>query len=152
MSGAIRDANRFGTLTEERLAAFERVLGAALPEEYRTFLLRHNGGLPERETFDVPGEDGGERPFHCFFALHDGPWEDSTPEGSAGFPLQAALADFRAEVGRTDALPVGKDWGGSYVCVGLSGEQRGWVLYHDHETGQMVPLAPNLSAFLAALR
>jgi hypothetical protein len=152
MSVAIRDANRFGPLTEERMAAFEGELGALLPDEYRAFLLRHNGGVPDREAFNVPGEDGGERPFHCFLPLHDGPWDDSTPEGSQGFPLQAALADFRGEVGREDVLPVGKDWSGSYVCIGLVGEDRGRVLYYDHEREQLVPLAASLSAFLAGLR
>jgi hypothetical protein len=149
---AIRDSGRFGPLTEGRLAAFEAEVGAALPDEFRAFLLRHNGGVPDREAFDVPGEDGGERPFHCFFALHDGPWDDSTSEGSQGFPLQAALADFRGEGGPHDVLPIGKDWSGSYVCIGLAGTDRGRVLYYDHEMERLVPLADSLSAFLAGLR
>jgi hypothetical protein len=152
MDEVMRDTNRFGPLSETRLAAFEAELGIALPEEYRAFLLQHNGGVPSRVTFDVPGEDGGERPFHCFFAVHDGPWDDSTPEGSQGFPLQAALADFRDETGRDDVLPVGKDWSGSYVCIGLAGDDRGRVLYYDHEMEQFVPLADTLSRFLAGLR
>ncbi|MDY3558383.1 SMI1/KNR4 family protein [Gemmata sp. JC673] len=152
MGEAIRDANRFGPLTEARLAAFESELGAALPDEFRALLLQHNGGVPDRETFDVPGADGGERPFHCFFALHDGPWDDSTPEGSQGFPLQEALADFRADGGPADVLPVGKDWSGSYVCVGLVGADCGRVLYYDHEMEQLVPLADTLAAFVAGLR
>jgi hypothetical protein len=152
MDEAIRGANRFGPLTEGRLLAFESELGAVLPDEYRAFLLSHNGGVPEREVFDVPGEDGGERPFHCFFALHDGPWDDSTSEGSEGFPLQAALADFRADGGPADVLPVGKDWSGSYVCVDLAGAGRGRVLYCDHDMERLVPLAGSLSEFLAGLR
>lgn len=152
MGEAIRDANRFGPLSAERIVAFERELGAMLPDEFRAFLLRHNGGVPNREAFEVPGENGGERPFHCFFALHDCPWDDSTPEGSQGFPLQEALADFRADGGPADVLPVGKDWSGSYVCVGLAGADRGRVLYYDHEMEQLVPLADTLAAFLAVLR
>ncbi|GIX05004.1 MAG: hypothetical protein KatS3mg114_0873 [Planctomycetaceae bacterium] len=152
MSLEIRDANRYGPLSAERVATFERELGTTLPDEYRVFLLRHNGGVPDRETFDVPGEDGGERPFHCFFALHDGPWDDSTAEGSQGFPLQAAFADYRVDGGPADVLPIGKDWSGSYVCVGLAGADRGRVLYWDHDMEQLVPLADTLAAFLAGLR
>lgn len=152
MSEAIRDTNRFGPLSAERVAEFERELGATLPDEFRAFLLQYNGGIPYRETFDVPGEDGGERQFHRFFALHDGSWDDSTPEGSQGFPLQAALADFRADGGPSDVLPVGKDWSGSYVCVRLAGVDRGRVLYWDHEMEQLVPLADTLASFLADLR
>jgi len=95
------------------LAAFESEQGTTLPDEYRVFLLRHNSGVSGQETFDVPGEDGGERPFHCFFALHNGLWDDSTLEGSQEIPLQAALADFRADGDPADVLPVGKDWNGS---------------------------------------
>jgi len=152
MAATIQDANRFGPLKETRLEAFEMDLGTALPEEYRAFLLKHNGGTPDRETFDVPGEDGGERPLHCFFALHDGKWDDTTPEGSLGFPLQSALADFRADGGSADALPIGKDWSGSYVCIGLAGADRGRVLYLDHEMERLVPLAETLAAFLTSLR
>lgn len=152
MSVSITNANQFGPLNEERLVRFERDLGMALPEEYRTFLLRYNGGIPDREEFDVPGEDGGERPFHCFFALHDGPWDDSTSEGSVGFPLQAALADFRSEGGQKDVLPVGKDWSGSYVCIGLAGYERGRILYYDHDMEELLPLADSLSTFLTGLR
>ncbi|HEY1068696.1 MAG TPA: SMI1/KNR4 family protein [Pirellulales bacterium] len=152
MSDAIRDANRFGAASSERIAAFERDLGTKLPDEYREFLLRYNGGVPERETFDVPGEDGGERPFQCFFALHDGPWDDSTSEGSQGFPLQAARTDFRSEGGRADVLPIGKDWSGSYVCIGLAGSDLGKVLYYDHEMEQLLPLADTLADFIAGLR
>ncbi|QEL19489.1 SMI1/KNR4 family protein [Limnoglobus roseus] len=152
MGAEIWDVNRFGPLTEDRLVAFESELGASFPDEYRAFLLQHNGGVPNRGTFNIPGEDGGERPFHCFFALHDAPWNDSTPEGSQGFPLQAALADFRADGGPAEVLPVGKDWSGSYVCVGLAGNDRGQVLYYDHGTEQLVRLADSLAAFVAGLR
>jgi hypothetical protein len=152
MDEAVRDMNRFGLLSEERLRVFESQLGCRLPDEYREFLLRYNGCIPIHENFDVPGEDGGERPLHCFFALHDQPWDGSTPEGSQGFPLQAALADFRDDGGPADVLPVGKDWSGSYVCVGLGGAERGQVLYWDHEMVQLVPLADTLTEFLSGLR
>jgi len=152
MNVSVGEANRFGPLTEERLAAFENELGATLPDEYRAFLLRHNGVVPDRETFDVPDEEDGERPFHCFFPLHDGPWDDSTPEGSQGFPLQAALADFRSEGGRADVFPVGKDWSGSYVCVGLAGADRGRVLFYDYDMERLIVLAGSLSEFLEGLR
>jgi hypothetical protein len=107
MAVSIRDGNGFRPLTAERLAAFEREFGTPLPEDYRAFLLRHNGGVPDRRPSTSPArtaEEGDERPFHCFFALHDGPWDDSTPEGSQAF-LQAALAGFRAGGGPPGASP-----------------------------------------------
>jgi cell wall assembly regulator SMI1 len=40
-------------LTEERLQGAERRLGVTLPDEYRAFLLRHNGGRPHPSTLSI---------------------------------------------------------------------------------------------------
>ena len=39
--------------TEERIAKFEGRLGRMLPEDYRAFLLEHNGGVPEWQDFFI---------------------------------------------------------------------------------------------------
>lgn len=40
-------------LSPERIAALEAQLGAALPDDYRRFLLETNGGAPEKAMFRV---------------------------------------------------------------------------------------------------
>jgi ankyrin repeat protein/cell wall assembly regulator SMI1 len=43
------------------VAAFERQLGFEIPEEYRAFLLAHNGGVPQRNTFTYVNSQGQRR-------------------------------------------------------------------------------------------
>ncbi len=151
----ILHSNEYGSLDESALGAFEGEIGSRLPDEYRTFLLRHNGGVPDPACFlapDDPFEEGSERSereLFCLFALHDGAWNDDTPEGSRGFPLQEAWRDLVAERGERDLLPVGRDLSGNYVCVGLL---DGSVSFYDHDYEVAVPLGEGFEAFLAALR
>ena len=48
----IEDANRFGKLTPEQLFEFEQMHELKLPDDYRSFLLEHNGGRPNPEIID----------------------------------------------------------------------------------------------------
>jgi hypothetical protein len=59
MALRIRDANRYGRLSQERLKQLETRLRGRLPDDYRSFLLRHNGGRPtlSRFTFILDGEE-----------------------------------------------------------------------------------------------
>jgi hypothetical protein len=46
-----------GKLDAAVLASAEDELGVTLPEPYRTFLLEHNGGVPEPSCFTVAHEE-----------------------------------------------------------------------------------------------
>jgi len=155
----INRSNHYGPLSPETLHDLEENSGVELPGEYRQFLLEHNGGVPEPCWFVVPGDDEFdgdegeevERPFACFFALHDRPWSDDTPEGALGFPLQAAWSDFEDTVLMSNVVPIGKDQSGSYVCIAHQGPERGQVFYFDHDYDTLRPLAADFPSFLAAL-
>src|SRR5689334_6244861 len=122
MAPEIRDANRYGPLTEDRLAQLEARLKARLPDDYRAFLLTHNGGRPalNRFTYELDGE-AQESILEWFFAVHDQPYEepdDWDPEGGGlpphfGQPLEEVWADLKSEKPRAGVLPIGRDPGGS---------------------------------------
>ena len=40
-------------LTEENILTIEKILWVKIPNEYRFFLLKNNGGWPEPEGFDI---------------------------------------------------------------------------------------------------
>src|SRR5271157_2805651 len=42
-------------LNDEDLVSLEREIGKALPESYKAFLLRYNGGLPSPDSFPIQG-------------------------------------------------------------------------------------------------
>jgi hypothetical protein len=49
------------SLTDSDIHALERKVGATLPEDYRAFLLRWNGGVPEPGHFPIEGDDRENR-------------------------------------------------------------------------------------------
>ena len=84
-------------VTAEALAAFETQYGVSLPDDYRGFLLRQNGGRPEPNRLTT-NMDGGTVPLaiEVLFSL-----------GGAD-SLADALELFRADHGPTDYLPIGR--------------------------------------------
>jgi cell wall assembly regulator SMI1 len=60
---------------EEAIADFEKELGFRLPEDYRQFLLKYNGGdFPSRRGYDYKEDDGThmESGVIAFFGLDVG--------------------------------------------------------------------------------
>ena len=51
-----QNSNPHGPLDRIRLAAFEARLGTVLPDDYRKFLVTHNGGEIVPEEIVLPGE------------------------------------------------------------------------------------------------
>ena len=50
----IHDSNRFGKLDLKTLNDFEKKYSLALPDDYKKFLLEHNGGAPVPSTNKIP--------------------------------------------------------------------------------------------------
>jgi SMI1 / KNR4 family (SUKH-1)/Ankyrin repeats (3 copies) len=130
----IVESNRFGTLNTAELEAFERRLGATLPDDYRRHLLQHNGGYVDGAT--RIGE------LHHVYGVHDGPeW--------TRFLDRAATRGIIPE----RLLPIANDPCGNQICVVLSGSDRGAVRFWDHEGGlepdaSVTQLAPDFDAYL----
>lgn len=57
----ITRSSPYGKLTEDRLVRFEKILGTRLPDDYRLFLLEHNGPYIGDSSFD-----GKEMDFSTF--------------------------------------------------------------------------------------
>jgi hypothetical protein len=169
MALEIHDANHFGPLTGERLRRLEAQLKARLPDNYRAFLLRYNGGRPTRPRFTYTA-DGEEQASvqEWFFAVHDQPNEepdDWTPAGwtpAAGppphfaQPLEEVWADLRSEKSKSEKskvgmLPIARDPAGSLIGLGHTGKRAGAVWLYDHDTESFVRLADSFAAFLASL-
>jgi cell wall assembly regulator SMI1 len=156
----IGDANRYGPLTEERLQRLEKKLKARLPDDYRTFLLRYNGGRPalSRFTFETHGEKQ-ESVLEWFFAVHDLPYEepdDWDMDGGElppyfGQQLEAVWADFRREKPKAGVLPIARDPGGNLIGIGYAAKRAGAVWWYDHETESFVRLAGSFAEFLTGL-
>lgn len=160
MTLEIRDANRYGPLTEERLSQLEAKLNCRLPDDYRSFLLRYNGGRPNLSRFTLEMDDEEQESIvEWFFAVHDQEYddpEDWEPDSGVmppffGQPLEEAWEEFESEQPDSGVLPIARDPCGNLIGIGYAGERVGAVWWYDHETESFVRLAGSFSEFMAGL-
>lgn len=109
-------------VTESDIQAFETHLNARLPEEYRQFLMQHNGGKPEPRCFPVdidgfPNEDC----ITYFLCLSD------TEQDS----LSKTLKIYRNRI-PANLLPIALPVAVDLVCLSISGDDYGTVYFWDH--------------------
>jgi hypothetical protein len=142
-----------GGASEDEVERIEQALaGGRLPEDYRRFLLTHNGGSPEPAGFVLAGPPG--------------PYQDSEVQwflgiGDPDYDLEDWFATYRGPEARMPAelLPIAVDPGGNVICLAVAGERRGAVFFWDHEEesdppgwSNVHPIADSFDAFLEGLR
>ena len=135
------NSNRYGPLEAARLEAFESLIGSRFPEDFRRFLIDHNGGQPASDhVLDAEGEDS----LACLdgtYGLHDGP--EHRRMDSTYATLRDALP--------AGLIPFGYDPGGNQFCIGIAGDHRGRVYLWDHEAAEPAPLGDSFEGFLSRL-
>lgn len=139
----------FSPSNEEAIAAFEQLIGEQLPTDYRNFLLKTNGGAqPDPEGFRV--ETGERSMLAVLYSLGDG----------KAYDLKAHFLHLKEEL-PSGVIPIGQDIGGNSICLALTGQDVGAVLFMDHEvkTGShedgwdnLFFCARNFTEFLDGLR
>jgi hypothetical protein len=145
----VQNVNPHGPLDRARLAGFEARLGAALPADYRQFLLANNGGELVPDEIILPGQGQPFASMGPLFGLHDGPES-----------LEAVCDNVEGLI-PAEVLAFGEDVGGNLLCIGIRGGHRGKVFFWDHnrsfpgedEPGWsgMTLLAGSFEEFVAAL-
>jgi len=130
----------------ECLRVYERQFGVILPDDYRCFLLRTNGGRPVPDGLEVRSWPGRSTRVHFFFGLHDG---DHNNLGSWTHELGDRLP--------TGCVPIAVDMGGNFIVLATE-ERRGEVYYWDaspdylsEEDGTLFYLSNGIDRVLDAL-
>lgn len=133
------------TLSEEEVQAFERELGNRLPEDYREFLLRHNGGRPTPDTCPIPGHPESPTDVQVLFGL-----TRSIMTSTLAWNLEM----LREEHGPSDTLPIACDSFGHIYCLWVAGRKRGVVEYldRDGDPPRFYRVARSFSEFLGSLQ
>ena len=122
-------------LSEDDIAAFESRTRVRLPEEYRKFLARHNGGVPTPASFS-------ESSVRYFLEIQG---RDSYSDIEARW----ALIGDRLSDGM---LPIANDPGGNSILIQTSGADVGSIWFWDHENpSALVRLADSFNRFLDGL-
>lgn len=110
------------SVSESAVEAFEAEIGRRLPVSYRKFMVAYNGGSkPVNERFQVT--ETGER---SLLAELYGLSEDGQGE---------LLAEYHAVKHELPehCLSIGHDIGGNKLCLVISGNEIGSILWFDHE-------------------
>jgi cell wall assembly regulator SMI1 len=145
-------------VSDADLAAVERRLGVHFPDDYRAFLLRHNGGVPRPGRFRMSrqaaeaGMEWGR--VTRFYSVGAGPGE-----GYKGGDLESifrTMQEFGFLPDRMVPIALVDDpVDGGTLCISVRGTDRGRVYYHpelegyDEETGYAV--CKSFAAFLDRL-
>ena len=142
-------------LTGDVLKATEERLGIVLSEEYRSFLLIHNGGRPKPDVFKFR-KRSGKLATSCvdwFLAVYDGEYNN----------FERYFQTFKVFRQRlpSELVAIAHDPGGNLVCVAVDGDQKGAIFFWDHEQecedGEMPTysnvylIADSFSDFLSSL-
>ena len=137
--------------TEEAILSFERRHGLKLPETYRRFLLRSNGGRPVPATFPIRGfPDNPNDDIQVFFGLGSDVRTDD---------LYAVLSDLNSLI-PAGVLPIASTGGDDFVCLDLR-EKSAPVVFWDRRPfwgtdewseHDLYPVASDFEAFLQGLR
>jgi cell wall assembly regulator SMI1 len=139
----------FEAIDKSTLASFESKLGIMLPDAYRRFLLKSNGGRPDPAYFDVPSWPDGGISVGDFFGIR------SQRAANLQFWIDEAGNELLP-----DFIPVADDPGGNLLCLRLTEPDRGAIYYWDaspdrdldETTGTMFKVAESIDEFLKRLR
>jgi hypothetical protein len=131
--------------SEAEVQAFEKLIGARLPPDYRIFLLTHNGGCPEPQ-WHFKGD------VSAFMSLDN---EGSSPK------LEQYLDIYRNRI-PDDAIAIGLDSVGDALCLRVGrdgfGELHFWEFGKESDEERvgnqyynMTKLASSFTEFLSTL-
>jgi hypothetical protein len=138
----IKESNPFGALSQHTLDEFEQEHGLCLPDDYRRFLLEHNGGDPA-PTNVIDFVEGG-RPnssdVQFMYGIHDGEYWAR---------LEWHLDTLKGRVVQ-EGLPIAGDSGGNAYVLIARGEREGQVYFWDHERETDPPSYQNMSYVAAS--
>ena len=114
------------TLNDEHLIVMEKAMDIVLPDDYREFLQKYNGGFPEHEFFR--SED--KKPNISLAGFSSVQFADSKPDFQ-DFLIDDPLVDEKFIV-------IGFDGCGNYLCMRKDGKDKGKLYFFDHDTDERI--------------
>lgn len=111
------------SISEERLAQVEERLGIEFPVDYRSFMLKYNGGEPSPNSFQFKEFDGDytDSLVLMFLAID-----------SEKFNLEQEVEIYAGRI-PDHLVPIAADPFGNVICIAVAGPSAGAIYFWDHE-------------------
>jgi len=115
-------------LTASDLDDLERRLSIKLPDDYRQFLIRQNGGRPVSPVFTFVESSRGptDSSVAWFLSVHQGKYSNFEKDFRNFKVVQRRMPD--------NLVPIAHDPFGNEICMSFSGDDRGAIYFWDHES------------------
>ena len=126
------------TNIEEHIAAFEKGNNITLPEEYKRFLLKYNGGRTPKTKFKINKVSSDVRGFYGLGNVDE------------DFNFQKLIDNMNMleEFIEDSMLPIATTDFGDYITIGIAKEENGCVFFRYHDRGKKyIKLMDTLSEF-----
>lgn len=111
-----------GSLDPKLLSEFEEEFNVKLPEQYREFMIKYNGGRVDPNIFDLDVIDDA--------TVLNELYELKTEKGLDLYSVNDLHEDYFSD----EFIAIGDDPGGSDICIGVKGDVRGKVYFFDRES------------------
>lgn len=119
-------------LTKGSLERFEKMLGFSFPSDYKYFMIENNGGTPEEDLafsfIDVTTNNANNSDLRELFVLYEDENNDNFDD-----ILHIYNSMVSEKLIPPFFLPIGADSGGNPICMNLSEDEYGSILFCDHE-------------------
>lgn len=116
----------------DRIEEMEKKYNITLPDQYRNFLCKYNGGYTPKTKFKVGKISSDIRGFY----------------GIGNEKLSFNTVNLKEWIDKS-LMPIAVDSFGNYLVIGLDNNSAGKIFFCDHELGNEVKcIAENLKSFL----
>lgn len=126
------------SISEEDIRSLEGVLAVALPADYKSFILEHDGARPKPNAIDLP--DGREVVMERLLRV----------EAGAKGNLPSAAKALKKQ-GEQSLVPFGSDPFGNLFCFKYSGKTAKAVVFWNHENSSTEKICGTFSELLKSL-
>lgn len=105
------------------IAQFEAKQAINLPNDFRVFLLKTNGGKPKPHIFEY---------FRSNRSVHSSIRHFFSLDAASRYSFDKYLKTYKNRVPE-NLLPIATDYGSNLVCIAIKGENYGRVYFWDHD-------------------
>ncbi|MCV6630146.1 MAG: SMI1/KNR4 family protein [Flavobacteriaceae bacterium] len=125
----------FESISENQLIVLEKEIGKSLPNDYKSFLLKNNGGRPNPNNFRTLNGDY-ETTIHFFCGITQGVYS-----------ILDNLILLKSRLSKS-MLPIANDNGRNFVLLNTNTSQ---IFFFDHETEEIFLVSESFTDFVNSL-